>query len=146
MSTAARRVPSRTPPARRRNATPAPAERTVKRSPQTGTSTRTRPRSSATARRFHLGFAVVFAFVVVPMILGLVALNAVLAQTSFRIDDLTTHVNDLTNRNAELRKSVAVGSAPEQVAAWAEKNGFQTPDPHDVHVLHPPTHGGGGGP
>jgi cell division protein FtsL len=88
----------------------------------------------------------VVAFVVVPMILGLVALNAVLAQTSFRIDDLTTHVTDLTNRNAELRKSVAVRSAPEKVAAWAQKNGFQTPDPHDVHVLHPPTHGGGGGP
>ncbi|MDP9295228.1 MAG: hypothetical protein M3O88_00855 [Actinomycetota bacterium] len=86
------------------------------------------------------------AIVVVPMILGLVALHAVLAQTSFRIDDLTTHVNDLTNRNAGLRKSVAVLSAPEQVAAWAQKHGMNAPDPHDVHVLHPPTHGEGGGP
>jgi cell division protein FtsL len=89
---------------------------------------------------------VVVALVVVPMILGLVALNAVLAQTSFRIDDLSTHVNDLTDRNAELRKSVAVLSAPEQVAAWAQHHGMTPPDPRDVHVLHPPTHGGGGGP
>jgi hypothetical protein len=76
--------------------------------------------------------------VVVPMVLGLVALNAVLAQTSFRADDLTTKVDTLTDRSAELRKNVAVLSAPGRIDRWAQGQGMIPPDPHDVHVLHPP--------
>jgi cell division protein FtsL len=79
------------------------------------------------------------------MILGLVALNAVLAQTSFRIDDLATKVKDLGNQNAELRKTVAVASAPGRVYRWADKEGMITPDPRDVHVLHPPSRAVGAG-
>ena len=83
------------------------------------------------------------AVVVVPMIVGLVALSAVLAQTSFTVDALTTRVNTLDQKRAELRKEVAVFSAPDRVSTWALKQGMVPPDPHNVHVLHPPAHATG---
>ena len=65
------------------------------------------------------------------------------AQTSFTVDALTTRVNTLDQKGAELRKSVAVLSAPDRVYQWAVKQHMIPPSPHDVHVLHPPAHGPG---
>ena len=157
MSAPARKLPA---PARKEPGTGAvPARRTAPRpnpdraAPQRRPATRQRkpqqrPRAASRARlrRGRIGFAVILTLVVVPMIVGLVALNAVLAQTSFRIDDLTTRVDELGERNAELRKDVAVRSAPDRIADWAGKQGMVTPDPHDVHVLHPPARGRGADP
>src|SRR4051794_13757641 len=110
---------------------------------------RATPRKPATrkrARRLRLRFAVVIAAIVVPLIVGLVSLNAVLAQTSFSVDALTTHVNTLQQKSEELRKEVAVLSSPDRVYVWALKQHMITPDPRDVHVLHPPSHGPGSAP
>ncbi|MFL5737203.1 MAG: hypothetical protein ACJ76P_07675 [Actinomycetota bacterium] len=110
------------------------------------TNTPRKPAQRRRARRLRLRFAVVIAAVVVPLIVGLVSLNAVLAQTSFTVDSLTTRVSTLQQKGEELRKDVAVRSAPGRVYRWALKQHMITPDPHDVHVLHPPAHGPGTGP
>ena len=105
-----------------------------------------KPATRKRVRRLRLRFAVVIAAVVVPLIVGLVSLNAVLAQTSFSVDALTTRVNTLQQKSEELRKDVAVLSSPDRVSRWALKEHMITPDQHDVHVLHPPAHGPGSTP
>ena len=105
-----------------------------------------KPATRKRVRRLRLRFVVVIAAVVVPLIVGLVSLNAVLAQTSFSVDALTTRVNTLQQKGEELRKDVAVLSAPDRVYRWALKQHMITPDPRDVHVLHPPAHGPGSTP
>ncbi|MFL5767756.1 MAG: hypothetical protein ACJ758_07930 [Actinomycetota bacterium] len=110
---------------------------------------RATPRKPATrkrVRRLRLRFVVVIAVIVVPLIVGLVSLNAVLAQVSFSVDALTTRVNNLQQKGEELRKDVAVLSSPDRVYREAVKQGMVTPDPRDVHVLHPPAHGPGNAP
>ena len=54
-----------------------------------------------------------------------------LAQTSFTVDALTTRVNTLDQKGAELRKSVAVLSAPDRVYQWAVKQHMIPPSPHE---------------
>jgi cell division protein FtsL len=105
-----------------------------------------KPAQRKRSRRLRLRFAVVIAAIVVPLIVGLVSLNAVLAQTSFTVDSLTTRVASLQQRGEELRKDVAVLSAPHRIYRWALKQHMITPDPRDVHVLHPPAHGPGSAP
>ena len=124
---------------------PAKAPRKAPATAKPRTTTR-KPASRKRSRRLRLRFAVVIAVIVVPMIVGLVSLNAVLAQTSFTVDALTTRVSTLQQKGEELRKDVAVLSAPDRVSRWALKQHMVTPDPRDVHVLHPPAHGPGSAP
>jgi hypothetical protein len=71
------------------------------------------------------------------MVLGLVALNALLAQTSFRVDDLEQRVGVLTQKNLELTRQQATLSAPGRIAAWARSHGMRLPD--EIRFLHVPT-------
>lgn len=70
------------------------------------------------------------------MILGLVTMNALLAQASFGIDDLSTKVQGLSRRYEELTREAATLSAPDRIAAWARKQGMRLPD--EIHILHVP--------
>jgi cell division protein FtsL len=116
------------------------------RRPATSAPRSRRPASRRRARRLRLRFAVVIAAIAVPLIVGLVSLNAVLAQTSFTVDALTTRVNTLQQKGEELRKDVALLSAPDRVSRWALRQHMVTPDPRDIHVLRPPAHGSGSAP
>ena len=125
-----------------------PSSKPPRKTPLSGKprATSPKPATRKRVRRLRLRFVVVIAAVVVPLIVGLVSLNAVLAQTSFSVDALTTRVNTLQQKGEELRKDVAVLSAPDRVYRWALKQHMITPDPRDVHVLHPPAHGPGSTP
>ena len=90
-------------------------------------------RTSARRVRHHVGFTVFASVVIGAMVVGLVALNAVLAQTSFRIDDLDAKLADLTDRNTVLTRQVADRSAPGRIADWAARHGMRLPD--DIHIL-----------
>jgi len=127
---------------------PKPSSKPPRKAPASGKprATSPKPATRKRVRRLRLRFVVVIAAVVVPLIVGLVSLNAVLAQTSFSVDALTTRVNTLQQKGEELRKDVAVLSAPDRVYRWALKQHMITPDPRDVHVLHPPAHGPGSTP
>ncbi|HET7870178.1 MAG TPA: hypothetical protein VFM85_07665 [Actinomycetota bacterium] len=70
------------------------------------------------------------------MVLGLVALNALLAQSSFRVDDLEDRVGVLTQENMELTRQQAALSAPGRIAAWARSHGMRLPD--EIRFLHVP--------
>lgn len=73
------------------------------------------------------------------MILGLVALNALLAQSSFRVDDLERRMVALSQDHLELVHEQATLSAPGRIAAWARRHGMRLPD--DIRFLHVPPAG-----
>jgi len=90
--------------------------------------------------RHHVGFAVFASLLIGGMVIGLVTLNALLAQTSFRIDDLQTKLDGLADRHTVLTRQAAHLSAPGRIADWARRNGMRLPD--DIEFLHVPATAG----
>ena len=137
MSQPARALPARPlpadgpDPAPSRRARPAP-----RRAPARGTASQ-RPSTGVNgARRSRSGFLIFSSVLVGSMVLGLVALNALLAQSSFRVDDLEQRVGVLTQENLELTRQQATLSAPGRIAAWARSHGMRLPD--EIRFLHVP--------
>lgn len=85
-------------------------------------------------RKHHLGFAVFAAVVLGSMVLGIVSLNALLAQQSFRIDDAERRIEALQTERLDLVHEQARLSAPGRIAGWARRNGMRLPD--DIRSLH----------
>lgn len=128
----ARPIPAHVPapaPSRRARPVPrrAPARRTAPQHPSTGVNG---------ARRSRSGFLIFSSVLVGSMVLGFVALNALLAQSSFRVDDLEQRVGVLTQENLELTRQQAALSAPGRIAAWARSHGMRLPD--EIRFLHVP--------
>jgi cell division protein FtsL len=125
-----RSAPSATPPHR---AAPAgvPGRRPAPHAPSP------RVRGHAVVRtKGTVGFLVLSTVVVGSMILGLVTLNALIAQSSFRVDDLEQRVSALKLDNLELTHKQATLSAPGRIAAWARRHGMRLPD--EIQFLHVP--------
>jgi cell division protein FtsL len=79
----------------------------------------------------------VFASLVVgSLVLGLTTLNAVLAQGSFRVDDLSHRVDRLQREFERRQLEVARLSAPGRISRLAAGLGMVLPDPHHVRVVH----------
>ena len=93
--------------------------------------------SSAKRRKHHLGFLVFSAFVVSSMILAIVTLNVLLAQTSFRMDAAQERIDRLTQEQVDLVRHQAALSAPGRIAAWARRHDMRLPD--DIRFLHVPS-------
>jgi cell division protein FtsL len=72
--------------------------------------------------------------VVGTMVLAIVSLNALLAQQSFRIDEVERRVDELATEQLELVHEQARLSAPGRIADWARRNGMRLPD--DIRSLH----------
>jgi cell division protein FtsL len=81
-----------------------------------------------------MGFAVFATLVVGSMVLGIVSLNALLAQQSFRIDEAERRIETLQTEQLDLVHEQATLSAPGRIAAWARRNGMRLPD--DIRSLH----------
>lgn len=100
------------------------------RAPRSVTTTPRRARR----RRHHVGFAVLASSIVGLMVLGIVSLNALLAQTSFRIEEAERRIDELTREHVGLVREQASLSAPGRIADWARRNGMRLPD--DIRSLH----------
>jgi len=68
------------------------------------------------------------------MVVGLVVLNALLAQSSFRIQAAEERLENLADLHVELTRRAAHLSDPGRIAAWAQWHGMRLPD--DIHILH----------
>ena len=88
------------------------------------------------ARRRPLAFLVFASLVVGALVLGLTALNAVLAQGSFRIDDLSHRVDRLQQDYDRKELEVSRLSAPGRIAREAAGLGMALPEPSHVKVIH----------
>jgi cell division protein FtsL len=137
MSQPARALPARSIPGHL--PTPVPSRR-ARPAPRPAPPPRTAPPRPSTAvdrgRRSQSGFLILSSVLVGSMVLGLVALNALLAQSSFRVDDLEARVGVLTQANLELTRQQAALSAPGRIAAWARSHGMRLPD--EIRFLHVP--------
>ena len=97
-----------------------------------------RPRSTAQParrrRRGSLGFLVLSFAVLGSMVFGIVVVNVLLAQMSFRIGTAEQRLEELSQEHLELVGEQASLSAPGRIAAWASRHGMRLPD--DIRFLH----------
>lgn len=91
-------------------------------------------RQTSRRRRHRVGFAIIATIAVAPMLIGIVSLNALLAQTSFRVDEAERRIEELSREHLSLLHEQARLSAPGRIAAWARRNGMRLPD--DIRSLH----------
>jgi len=77
--------------------------------------------------------------VVGSMVFGIVVVNVLLAQTSFRIGEAERRLEELSEDNLELVREQATLSAPGRISAWASRHGMRLPD----DIRHAPGSGSG---
>ncbi len=68
------------------------------------------------------------------IVFGIVVLNVLLAQASFRIDEMERRIEALSTDHVELVREQATLSAPGRIARWASRHGMRLPD--DIRILH----------
>jgi hypothetical protein len=68
------------------------------------------------------------------MVFGIVVVNVLLAQTSFRTGEAEQRLEELSREHLELVSEQASLSAPGRIAAWASRHGMRLPD--DIRILH----------
>jgi hypothetical protein len=83
-----------------------------------------------------LGFAVTASALVGLMVLGIVVLNVLLAQQSFRIEESERRIDALGRERLGLVREQATLSAPGRIAGWASRHGMRLPD--DIRILRAP--------
>jgi hypothetical protein len=74
--------------------------------------------------------------IVVALVVGVVALNVLFAQTVFAVHAMQVRVGDLGQRNDVLSNETAQLSSPSRIAAWAAQ--YQMVAPGTVVVLDVP--------
>jgi cell division protein FtsL len=114
--------------------TAAPRKRAQPVAPATGRpAAARRPRPK---RRRSIGFVFLASTILGSMVFGIVVVNVLLAQTSFRIEEAERHLERLSEEHLELVREQATLSAPGRISAWASRHGMRLPD--DIRILHAP--------
>jgi hypothetical protein len=86
----------------------------------------------------HLGFLAFASVVVTVLVVGVVTLNALVAQTAFHMRAAEDTLSDLRRTGVQLTDEVARLSSPVVVAAWARHHRMVTPAAGEVHILRVP--------
>lgn len=89
-------------------------------------------------RGLHARYLVFTGVVVSALIVGVVALNALLAQAAFGTRAAQARLDVLRSEQVRLIEEAARSSSPVVVATWARRHGMVTPGPGEVHVLRVP--------
>ena len=110
----------------------APARATAAR-PRTSSPPQVRRRAR---RGLHPTFLVFASIVTVALVVGVVALNALLAQTAFAVHGMQSRVSDLQDQQDVLATQVAELSSPSRIAKWASR--YHMVLPSTVVILHVP--------
>ena len=97
-----------------------------------------RPRRRA-RRGLHPTFLVFASIVIVTLVIGVVAVNALFAQTAFAVHSLQSRVTELSEEHDVLATNAARLSSPSRIASWAERYHMVSPD--DVVILRVPGFG-----
>jgi hypothetical protein len=79
--------------------------------------------------------------VVTVLIVGVVTLNALLAQAAFQMQASQDRVQTLQRETVRLTDEAARRSSPVVVATWARRHDMVTPAPGEVHILRVPGSG-----
>ncbi|MGH2733617.1 MAG: hypothetical protein ACRDJG_11910 [Actinomycetota bacterium] len=86
------------------------------------------------ATRPGLGFALVCSLIVGASVLGLVVLNVLVAQSSFRLGDLRARVEEEEARSRRLHYEVSAGESPAKLAEAAHRLGLVIPERQEILV------------
>lgn len=128
MSVPARKVDTDPAPRRRPSPTqqrPASPARTAAARPRTSIP----PQGIRRARRgLHPRFLVFASAVIIALVVGVVALNALFAQTAFAVHSMQTRVTELGEQHDVLAMKAAQLSSPSRIATWAELSQMVLPD------------------
>ena len=111
----------------------APARATAAR-PRTSSPPQVRRRAR---RGLHPTFLAFASVVTVALVVGVVALNALLAQTAFAVHGMQSQVSDLHEQRDVLATQAAELSSPSRIAKWASR--YHMVLPTTVVILHVPT-------
>ena len=114
----------------------APPARTPAARPQDDGASRPRRRAR---RGLHPTFLVFASIVIVTLVIGVVAVNALFAQTAFAVHSLQSRVTELSEQHDVLATTAARLSSPSRIASWAERYHMVSPD--DVIILRVPGFG-----
>lgn len=79
--------------------------------------------------RRRLPFLLMSLVIVGVLIAGVAGLQALVSQSSFRMDDLSARINQLEERQGELRLQTAELSSPKGIAKEAKRLGLELPGP-----------------
>ncbi len=93
----------------------------------------------ARRRGLHHTFLIFASVVIVLLVVGVVALNALFAQTAFAVHSMQTHVSALNEQHDVLATDAARLSSPSRIATWAER--YQMVLPDTVVILRVPHFG-----
>ena len=85
--------------------------------------------------RRRLPFLIACFVVVGTMVLGVVSVQAVASQGSFRMQELSRRNAELQDANGRLQLQIAEMSAPGRIEREARKLGFRVPDLNEVHTI-----------
>ena len=96
-------------------------------------------RMPAKRRGLHHTFLLFASVVIVLLVVGVVALNALFAQTAFAVHSMQTHVSALNEQHDVLETDAARLSSPSRIATWAER--YQMVLPDNVVILRVPHFG-----
>lgn len=131
MSQPARQLPAQREP--RRSPTPsrvAPPARTPATRPTLSTPPRVRAR-----RGSHPAFWLFSAILVAGLVLGVVALNALVVNTTYRLEAVEQRQRAAAESGASLEVQVAHQSSPSRISRWASAHGMVLPDSDAVVPL-----------
>jgi cell division protein FtsL len=133
-------------PARKVDTDPAPLHRpssTQRRPASPARTAAARPRTSIPpqgirrARRgLHPRFLIFASSVIIALVVSVVALNALFAQTAFAVHAMQTQVTDLGEQHDVLAMKAAQLSSPSRIATWAEYSQMVLPE--NVVILRVP--------
>ena len=73
--------------------------------------------------------------VAAPLVFGVVVVQTMVSQTSFRMEQVSSRQAALQQSYEELKLEVAELSAPGRIAEEAARLGLRLPDPSQVHTL-----------
>ena len=125
-------------------APPQPARSEVRASPARTPAARPQDDGASRPRRrgrrgLHPTFLVFASIVIVMLVIGVVAVNALFAQTAFAVHSFQSRVTELSEQHDVLATSAARLSSPSRIASWAERYHMVAPD--DVIILRVPGFG-----
>jgi cell division protein FtsL len=96
---------------------------------------RPRLRVVVAPRSRRLPFLVACFVLVGSLVLGVVSVQALASQGSFRMQDLSRQNADLVDANGRLQLQIAELSAPQRIQREARRLGLRLPDPDEVHTI-----------
>jgi len=99
---------------------------------------------SSRPRRRRLPFFIASTVLVGPLVFGVVTVQALVSQTSFRMQQLANENARLQESYGELKLQIAQLSSPDRIARQATRLGLRVPDSSNVHAVAIPGSGATG--